>query len=112
MKKKSFFNFFFRITISFFQKMTTYTVIGIQFKVKNVSDLENSIRDENEVHDSTCLLLFHIDKHQVIVTTDTLCLEGDHKQEDFHEPTAEEKSMIEEVTGLAKYQLINFSLEE
>jgi hypothetical protein len=89
-----------------------FTAIGSCFKIYDLQDLKNAIRDENEfLPDGLNVLCFVLDKYKVVVTTNTLCLSGEHESEDFPEPTFKERQFIEDVS-FNHLQLVTFETDD
>jgi hypothetical protein len=89
-----------------------YTVIGSTFYERDTKDLKQFIRDENFHTDSVCLMAFFLAKHQVVVTTNTLCEQGTHELTAFSEPTCHERGLIRECSKQPTLKLIQFETDE
>jgi hypothetical protein len=88
-----------------------FTAMGSCFKCFDLQDLKNAIRDENAFSDTDVrVLCFMLDNYKVVVTTNTLCLTGEHTSDDF-EPTFEEEKKIQDVSCY-NLKLITFETDD
>ncbi len=89
-----------------------FTAIGSVFKVHDLQDLKNAIRDENTfLEDDLRVLCFILNDYTIVVTTNTLCLNGEHMSKDFNEPTFKERGLIENLS-LHNLHLVTFETDE
>ena len=73
-----------------------FSLIGLSFFDAKPWDLKNLIRDLNQNDPKQILIMWNFEK-QIIVTTSTLCKQGNFKIHDFEEPTQEEICMLQEI---------------